>query len=384
MAPLRGSPSLQVPSGTGDSPKGQRTKSASVSAKAWEQPEVTSPARRTALGPKARLPLPAQQFTRKKVNSQATSELRPDAEGGKGPGLGPGGAQRAGGGRGRAGPGAEGEGGAGPVSAASPPPQGREGGSGRRGRRAAARPPPRAAGGPEGGSGGGAAWRVSGQREGRAGPGQARPTGPGGRGGYPRPLPGSEGRLLAAGRPRAGGGREGGEPRGGERCRPRPLRAVRERGAGAGGRRGRRCCCSALTPSPRSLSGADRNLTRALLRGRAKLRTPGLHHRPACANGVSRPAGRSAAPRAARRCAPGSPRRPRWRCAALGVWGGSPAGGRPLNGAAPPSRGGFAPRGVAGVPAGPGERQPPRRGVRLRRGGEGREGGGPGGAVRAG
>lgn len=105
MAPLRGSPSLQVPSGTGDSPKGQRTKSASVSAKAWEQPEVTSPARRTALGPKARLPLPAQQFTRKKVNSQATSELRPDAEGGKGPGLGPGGAQRAGGGRGRAGPG---------------------------------------------------------------------------------------------------------------------------------------------------------------------------------------------------------------------------------------------------------------------------------------
>lgn len=233
MAPLRGSPSLQVPSGTGDSSKGQRTKSASVSAKAWEQPEVTSPARRTALGPKARLPLPAQQFTRKKVNSQATSELRPDAEGGKGPGpgLGPGGAQRAGGGR--AGPGAEGEGGAGPVSAASPPPQGREGGSGRRGRRAAARPPPRAAGGPEGGSGGGAAWRVSGQREGRAGPGQANGAG------RPRWVPAPATRVGGAA---AGGGpaarrRREGRRRAAGRGAPPPPPSPRRAGAGRRGRR---------------------------------------------------------------------------------------------------------------------------------------------------
>lgn len=100
------------------------------------------------------------------------------------------------------------------MSAAYPPPRGREGGrkggSGRRGRRAAARPPPRAAGGPEGAAAGGTE-RAAG--------------GPGGRGGYPRPLVGSEGRLLVAGRSCTGGGREGAAGRGVLPLPPSPRRA---------------------------------------------------------------------------------------------------------------------------------------------------------------
>lgn len=136
----------------------------------------------------------------------------------------------------------------------------------------------------------------SGQREGRAG-GARRPRW--------APAPASWlGEAAARGEPavhRVRGGRR--EPRGGERRRSRPLRAVRERGAGVGDRRGGRCC-SALTPVPRCLTGAHHNPARALLRERAKLRASRHHHRPACANGASRPAGRSAATRATRPCGP--------------------------------------------------------------------------------